>query len=78
LHGKKNGDCFSIVLTSCEVVARTFCTVSIFKHPVSTDIGGACRSVLRGTLAKTIRWVVEKMRKHAWSSERVRATPALG
>lgn len=44
---------------------------------VST-VGDACRAVLRDTLAKTIRWVVDKVREHAWSSEKVCATLALG
>lgn len=43
---------------------------------VST-VGDACRAVLRDTLARTIRWVVDKVREHAWSSEKVCATLAL-
>lgn len=43
---------------------------------VST-VGDACRAVLRDTLAKTIRWVVDKVREHAWSSEKVCTTLAL-
>ncbi len=43
---------------------------------VST-VGDACRAVLRDTLARTIRWVVDKVREHAWPSEKVCATLAL-
>ena len=43
---------------------------------VST-VGDACRGVLRDTLRRTIRWVVEKVTEHSWSSEQVCATLAL-
>jgi hypothetical protein len=44
---------------------------------VST-VGDTCRVVLRDTLARTIRWIVEKVRKHARSSEKVFAALVLG
>ena len=43
---------------------------------VST-VGDACRGVLRDTLARTIRWAIDKVTEHSWSSEKVCATLAL-
>jgi hypothetical protein len=40
-------------------------------------VGDACRGVLRDTLARTIRWAINKVTEHLWSPEKVCATLAL-
>ena len=42
-----------------------------------TTIGEACRSALSETLARTIRWVVERAREDGWTHERITAHLAL-